>query len=80
MFKQFPQYNPTNTFIVDDSSSKIKSEHISCFIRVREFRVDNPALNYKMDEDLLHVKTILEKKLALLADDHAHDKDNHGAA
>lgn len=73
IFSHYPQYNTTNTFIIDDSSGKIRPEHCSCFIKVKEFRVDNPSVDYKKDEELLNLKRILQRKLGLLADDTKQD-------
>jgi NLI interacting factor-like phosphatase len=74
VFSHYHQYDTTNTFIVDDSSKKIKPEHSDCLIKVKEFRVDDPAIDYKSDEELLNLKTILQRKLASIGDDCAHDR------
>ena len=76
VFAQYHQYNTTNTFIIDDSSAKIKPDHISCLIKIKEFRVDNKAVDYKKDNELLQLKSILQRRLDLIADDGVQNKDN----
>lgn len=57
----YPQYTYKNTFIVDDTASKLMDEHLRNHLHVSEFRVDLEDIDYTKDDALQHLaKELLE--------------------
>ena len=60
IYKEFFDYTPANTLIIDDTDAKL-ADHLANHLKVDEFNVIDPEIDFTQDVGLLKLKKFLEK-------------------